>query len=215
MGSTPILGTPFSMIMKKYRQYLILVLIIIIIDQSSKLIVYFYLSDSDRVISILGKFLELHYVLNEGMAFGITLGIKYGKLLLTFSRIFLSYLIINHIKNLIINNEPKPIIISWCLIIAGAIGNSIDGIFYGFLLNNASPSAPIKLFYGKVIDMIAIDTSFFYKLINFLPWVKNFSVIPRYPVFNVADVSITVGVLMLIFLDFLSKRSSRVLKSKS
>jgi signal peptidase II len=213
MGSTPILGTLFFLIMRKYSGYLVLVLSVIAMDHASKLLTHFYLGGSGKTISVLGNFLEIHYLLNEGMAFGISLGSKYGKLLLTFGRIFLSCLIIKHIKSLIDNSSPKGGVVAWCLVIAGAIGNSIDGIFYGFLLNNASPSAPTKWFYGKVIDMIAVDTSFFYKLLNLAPWVKKFDIVPRYPVFNIADVSITVGVAMLVIVDLLYKKEGPIGKT--
>lgn len=194
--------------MRKYYKYIFFILIIVILDQLSKIAAHIYLS-SGKIIKFCNGLLELNYVLNEGMAFGIKLGFKYGKLVLTFTRIFLSISIIKHIKKLVDRRESAYLIISWSLIISGAIGNSIDGIFYGLLFNNASSDAPIRLFYGKVIDMIAIDTTFIYKFIRFIPIINKFNLIPTYPVFNIADIAISAGVIILIFIEFLNKKDRK------
>jgi lipoprotein signal peptidase len=70
------------------------------------------------------------------------------------------------------------------MILGGAVGNLIDRVFYGFLFDEA------PLFYGKVVDFFDVD--FF----NVTIWGYHLS---RWPVFNIADASVTLGVLVLLF----------------
>src|SRR5690606_10539762 len=89
--------------------------------------------------SLLGlSWARIHFVENEGMAFGISFGGKMGKLALSIFRIlavgFLGYIIWNLIKI----REKTGVVVSFSLILAGAIGNIIDSAFYGMIFS-ASP----------------------------------------------------------------------------
>ena len=108
-------------------------------------------------IKLIEKWLRLHYTLNPGIAFGISMEMKYLKLFLTSFRIFVIYLITVYLNKLLKNSKNFNLsIFGWLFILGGAIGNLIDSIFYGIFLKNALITAPMKLFYGQVIDMILI-----------------------------------------------------------
>ncbi len=127
---------------------------------------------------ILGNFLRLTFIENPGMAFGIDVG---GKLFLTVFSIFASIGIFIYLFR--IRREPFVIRLALALILGGAIGNLIDRVFYGVIFGEGS------LFYGKVVDFIDVD---FFNL-DFLG-----IHISRWPVFNLADASVSIGVLMLV-----------------
>lgn len=129
---------------------------------------------------ILGDLLRLTFIENPGMAFGIDVG---GKLFLTVFSIAATIGIFIYLYR--IREEAFVIRFSLALILGGAIGNLIDRIFYGVIFGESS------LFYGKVVDFIDLD--FF----NIEALGYHMS---RWPVFNVADASVSIGVaLLLIF----------------
>lgn len=129
-------------------------------------------------VPILGDFLRLTFIENPGMAFGIDIG---GRLFLTIFSIIASIGILVYLYR--IREESLGVRIPLAMILGGAIGNLIDRIFYGVVFGEGS------LFYGKVVDFIDVD---FFN-IDFV----NFH-ISRWPVFNVADASVSMGVLILL-----------------
>ena len=146
--------------------------------------------------NVFGNWFKLHYILNEGMAFGINFGSEYGKLILTLFRltatILIGFLLYRISKK---NYHTGPL---WCLtaILAGAIGNVIDSIFYGALLDNAPHDAVTPWFHGQVIDMFYLDMWEGY-VSDWVPLWGGKSV-SLWPIFNLADVSIFLGVTVLI-----------------
>ena len=127
---------------------------------------------------VIGDFLRLTFIENPGMAFGIDVG---GKLFLTIFSIIASIGIFIYLYK--IRQEALVIRLALALILGGAIGNLIDRVFYGVIFGEGS------LFYGKVVDFIDVD---FFN-IDFLGYHIN-----RFPVFNVADASVSIGVVMLL-----------------
>ncbi|HUI30025.1 MAG TPA: signal peptidase II [Candidatus Acidoferrales bacterium] len=128
--------------------------------------------------SIIGDFLRFTYIENPGMAFGIDFGWK------SFFAIFsivASIAIFFYLYK--VRQESKIVRFSLAMILGGAVGNLIDRVFYGPLFDGTS------LFHGRVIDFIDFD--FF----NVSVFGYNFS---RFPVFNIADASVTIGVIMLL-----------------
>ena len=166
-------------------------------DQAIKLGVHFNMEmGPSGEMTLLGDWFKLHYILNKGMAFGLSFDSIYGKLGLTLFRlsaaIFLGYLIIRLAKQ----NHKKGLL--WCLaaILGGALGNVIDSVFYGVLLENAPFSAITPWFHGQVIDMFYIDI-----WEGYLPeWVPLLGgdQIALWPIFNLADAAIFGGVFFLI-----------------
>lgn len=127
---------------------------------------------------ILGEFLKLTYIENSGMAFGIDFG---GKMFFSvFSAIASIGILIYLFK---IRSEPFPIRFSLALILGGAVGNLIDRVFYGAFFDG------LPLFQGKVVDFIDVD---FFNVDLFGYHLS------RWPVFNVADASVTTGVFLLL-----------------
>ncbi len=184
----------------------IFIFLIILIDQISKVYVKtnFYLGEH---ILVLGQdWFRIHFIENEGMAWGIQLPGDYGKLLLTLFRMIVSPIIMWWLWDSINKKQSKYLIVAICLIIAGAVGNLIDSIFYGVIFNDSGAQVATifsnqpygKLFYGDVVDM------FYFPIIKDIPmpeWVpfiggKPFTFFNA--IFNVADVAISTGFGILI-----------------
>ncbi len=181
----------------KYFKYYLLAIAMIIIDQVVKLMVHFNMEMGVAgQIEVVGDVFKLHYLTNPGMAFGMQLGSENGKLLLTLIRLVAMVVIAVYLYRLAKKEVHQGLL--WCgaLILGGAIGNLIDSIFYGVFLNNAPYDAPTPWFHGQVIDMFYIDI-----WEGRIPdWVPIFGgdYTALWPVFNIADASIFVGVAIII-----------------
>ncbi|HCA79765.1 MAG TPA: signal peptidase II [Bacteroidetes bacterium] len=127
---------------------------------------------------LLGDFLRLTFIENPGMAFGLDFG---GKLFLTIFSIFASIGIFVYLYR--IRQEAFVVRLALALILGGAIGNLIDRVFYGVIFGEGT------LFYGKVVDFVDVD---FFNL-DFLGIHAT-----RFPVFNIADASVSCGVVLLL-----------------
>lgn len=183
----------------KYGKYFLGSLAVIVIDQVVKMIVHFNMDMglSGQII-IFGDWFKLHYLTNPGMAFGMQLGSEYGKLVLSVFRLGAMFLIGYYLYYLAKKQVHQGLL--WCvaLILGGAIGNLIDSIFFGVFLDNAPYNAPFPWFHGQVIDMFYIDI-WEGRLPDWIPVVGG-NYMALWPVFNVADASIFVGVaIILIF----------------
>lgn len=131
---------------------------------------------SSRVV--FGDLFRLTYIENPGMAFGIDLG---GKWFFSIFSIIASAAILLYLYRT--RGESLGFRISLSLILGGAIGNLIDRVFYGVLFGDG------PLFYGKVVDFLDVD---FFN-VSFLGYHLS-----RWPVFNIADAAVTIGVLLLL-----------------
>jgi signal peptidase II len=184
------------------KSYLVigLVLLILILDQALKIwIKTTFCYGEER--SIMGlSWAKLNFVENPGMAFGWKLGGEYGKLALSIFRLIAIGFIIYYISKLIKKGVNTGLLISFSLILAGAIGNILDSAFYGLIFSNSDDGCvhgPAKLFpsqgyagflHGKVVDML-----YFPLWRNELGQAVFFQ-----PVFNIADSAITMGVLSIL-----------------
>lgn len=181
---------------------------VLTVDQSIKIWVkttFLY----GETISILGwDRALLHFVENEGMAFGKTLDIPHGKLILSLFRLMAVVFLVFFIRGLLRMNASRGLLISFALIVAGAIGNILDSAFYGMIFSASySHGLPAELFpagggyagflHGRVVDM------FYFPLLEgdfptWLPlWGGDHFIFFR-PVFNVADVAISWGVIQIL-----------------
>jgi signal peptidase II len=129
-------------------------------------------------VPVLGDFLRLTFIENPGMAFGIEIG---GKFFLTLFSIIASIGILLYLY--LMRNENFIFRLSLACILGGAVGNLIDRVFYGVLYGEG------EWFHGKVVDFIDVD--FF----NIDLWGFH---LQRFWVFNIADASVTIGVLMML-----------------
>lgn len=181
--------------MRVYK-YFILSFVIIVIDQTSKLLVHHFMDLHDE-INVIGDWFRLHYLLNPGMAFGIRWNNEFGKLALTVFRIGAMFGIGYYLWKMAWRRTHPGFL--WCmaLILGGAVGNVIDSTFYGVLLNNHPPGSATPWFHGQVIDML------FFPLFEFtwpewIPTIGGERFLFFSPVFNIADSSIFVGVVVIL-----------------
>lgn len=136
--------------------------------------------DYGSSIDVWGDFFRLTFVENPGMAFGIDVN-ETAKLFLSLFSFFAAAGILYYLYK---SKEQKLVVrIGLAFILGGAIGNMIDRIFYGLFYGYA------PLFYGKVVDFFNFD---FFDLTVFG---RTYD---RFPIFNIADSSVTVGVILLI-----------------
>jgi signal peptidase II len=172
------------------KYYFILVTFLIFFDQVTKIIVKgfnlfgfehkgMFLGESTNVF---GNWLRWTFVENAGMAFGIEFGV--WKILLSLFSIIAGFALGYYLF--------KIRYIFWgvktgiSLIMAGALGNMVDRVFYGVFYDEG------PLFYGKVVDFVQVD----------IPDVNVFGLFyTPFPVFNVADSCVTVGVCTLLIFN--------------
>lgn len=181
----------------KLYKYFLLSFAVIVLDQVVKLLVHYSMEPGlAGEIKILGSWLKIHYVLNPGMAFGLKLGSVYGKLILTLFRL-LATVGIAYYMSLLVKRKAHTGLI-WCvaLILAGAVGNVLDSTFYGVFLNNAPVGSPTPWFHGQVIDMIYLDI-----WEGHLPKWMGGQYYALWPIFNIADSSIFVGVAIILVMQ--------------
>lgn len=193
-------------------------LLILLIDQASKIYIktHFNLDDS---ISVFPGF-KLTFVENPGMAYGLHFGGVIGKYFLVILRVFLIAGMIYLFKKWLQRGESNYLLIPMAMIFAGAIGNLIDGMFYGLIFDSGTvydASIDRWIGYGGVSKIVPIGEGYssfmrgcVVDMLHFplVDWnvPENFPLIGgrhieffKY-IFNVADSAITVGaVLLLIF----------------
>jgi len=183
--------------MNKYLRYFGIAFLVIALDQVVKMLVHFQMDfGTPGQIPIFGDWFKLHYTTNPGMAFGMELGSEYGKMILTSFRL-VAMVGIGYYLSLIIKKGSHPTyIVCIAMILGGAIGNLIDSIFYGVWLDNAPYNAPTPWFHGQVVDMFYIDIWEGY-IPNWVPiWGGSYTAL--WPIFNIADASIFIGVAIIL-----------------
>lgn len=191
--------------MGKLKTSLIIILAILFIDQALKIWVKTNMMLGDE-FPVISDWFYIHFVENNGMAFGMELGGDWGKIFLSLFRIVAVIGIGWYLYKLSCKDAPKGLIISISMVLAGALGNIIDSAFYGMIFNH-SYSQVATLFpegggyasflHGRVVDM------FYFPLFSgqypeWLPWIGGQEFIFFRPVFNVADSSITLGILSIL-----------------
>ena len=203
----------------KYRSALLIVLLVILSDQLLKIYIktHFYYGEE---VNVLGSWFRLHFIENEGMAFGMKLGqAAIGKLVLTLFRLIAVIFGFFLLKKIVDRKYEKGAIICGSLILAGALGNLIDSMFYGLIFTESSfhlgklvswGEGYGNLFHGRVVDMLyfpVVDTI----LPNWVPFVGGKNFVFFEPVFNLADAAISVGVFTLILFQkkFIHKQDNQ------
>ena len=196
--------------MKKSHILVLIVLLVLIIDQSLKIWVKtnMYIGEDSFIDwSWTPMWARIHFIENPGMAFGIEIWGENGKLILSLFRIVAVGLLIYFIRTLLKSKASLGLLISFSLILAGAIGNILDSAFYG-LIFSASYHGSIAQFlpegggyagflHGKVVDMFYFPMydGFFP---DWMPFVGGKDFLFFRPIFNVADVAISVGVISIL-----------------
>ena len=190
----------------KYRSAILLVALVILIDQIIKVYVKTHFYYGEEVL-MAGKWARLHFLENEGMAFGLKLSEgSIGKTILTLFRLVAVIVGFGLLWRLCKRQYSTGMVVCGALILAGAAGNLIDSMFYGLIFSESSfhlarfvpfGTGYAPFLHGRVVDMFyfpMVDT----KLPTWLPFVggNRFSFFE--PVFNFADAAISVGVLTLV-----------------
>lgn len=173
------------------KKPLIVIFLVLLLDQVSKILVKTTMAVNEA-IPVFGKWFYILFIENNGMAFGWELsGGAWGKIVLSVFRVaavvFLFWLLFCLVKK---NVKFGPLF-GLSLIVAGALGNIIDGMFYGLIFDYAG------FMQGKVVDML------YFPLFTFPEWVPFFGgEIFFSPVFNVADSAITIGIFYLVIFQW-------------
>jgi len=187
------------------KKSLLLILCILVADQILKIWVKTHMTIGEE-IPLFGNRGMLHFIENNGMAFGMEMGGKAGKILLSVFRIFAIIAISWFLYSLIRKKGNAGLIFAVSAILAGAIGNIIDCAFYGLIFSE-SFTQPAVMFpqeggyasfmLGRVVDM------FYFPVINtqwpeWSPFRPGESLVFFRPIFNIADSAITCGVIAIL-----------------
>ncbi|MCM1483441.1 MAG: lipoprotein signal peptidase [Muribaculaceae bacterium] len=191
--------------MKLTKGWIALIIIVLVIaaDQALKIWIKtnFYLGESFRITD----WFYLYFIENNGMAFGMELGSKLALSVFRVAALIAGIWYLLKIKGSA--RFQTGYIVCIAAIIAGTAGNIIDCLFYGMIFNNPLPPEVATMFpegggyagflHGMVVDML------FFPLFSFdwpawVPVVGGDNFLFFQPVFNIADASISVGIVALL-----------------
>lgn len=184
-----------------------IITLVVIADQALKIYIktHYHVGESHNV---LGNWFQFYFIENEGMAYGWKFGGQWGKILLTVFRMAAVVFGVFYIRKIISKRLHPGFIICVSLIFAGALGNLIDSMFYGLIFEYSSPVTMnvanifpehgyAGFLHGNVVDML------YFPIINghFPAWFPLWSgedFIFFRPIFNIADASISIGIITIL-----------------
>lgn len=173
-----------------YHKSILIIFSVLFIDQFIKYWIKTNLFIGEE-IPVIGNWFIIHFTENNGMAFGVELGGSYGKLALSLFRVIAVFGIGYILHHIIKHKYHFGLITCVSLVLAGALGNIIDSVFYGKIFGYEN------WLHGRVVDM------FYFPIIrghypNWFPLFANEEFIFFRPVFNFADAAISVGVICIL-----------------
>ncbi len=192
--------------MSRFKKSILIIVVILVADQALKIWIKTTMMLGDEIVVFKNWFI-LHFVENNGMAFGFEFAGEYGKMFLTLFRLVAVAGIGWYLFKLSKHKElPFGFIVSISLILAGAIGNIIDSLFYGMIFQDSYGQVSAifpegggysSFLHGRVVDM------FYFPLIesrypDWLPFIGGNPLVFFRPVFNIADSSITIGIFSIL-----------------
>jgi len=190
------------------KKSIFLILIVLLLDQTLKIWIKTNMTLGQEY-RIIGNWFIIHFTENNGMAFGMEFWGKGGKIFLTLFRILAVVGIGWYLKHLIREKAPKMLIFSISLIMAGALGNILDSVFYGVIFDESFYKLATFLpqeggystwLQGRVVDML------YFPILkgnypDWFPFWSNQPFIFFRPVFNLADSAITIGVAYILIFE--------------
>jgi signal peptidase II len=192
----------------KNRTVVIIILAVILADQALKFWVKTNMLYQEQ-IPMIGSWFRLFFIENEGMAWGWKFGGEWGKMALTLFRLVAVIFGIFYLRSVVKKKMHPGFIICASLIFAGALGNLIDSLFYGMIFSQSDVGFPLaKAFpqaggyagflHGRVVDMLYLPVIEDKILPSWIPiWGgERFTFFS--PIFNIADASISIGVILLL-----------------
>lgn len=206
------------------KKNLLLAGFIILMDQILKIWIKLNLQLGEE-IKITDWFI-LHFTENPGMAFGLEWGGNFGKYLLTIFRIIAVIWIFTWLVKLSRNQTNRIAQVSIVLVLAGAVGNLIDSLFYGVIFSDSFGKVATlfpqeggysRFMLGHVVDMFYFPL-FTLNIPDWSPIWGSEKFIFFQPVFNIADAAITTGVIMMILFQkylFQKENTSEVVPKKT
>ena len=191
--------------MSKLNKSILIVVLVLLVDQVLKIWIKTNMTLGQE-FPVIGNWFLIHFVENNGMAFGFEFGGEYGKMFLSLFRVVAVCAIGWYILKLVKKDISMGFIACVSLIFAGAIGNIIDSAFYGLIFNDSygqvSSLFPegggyATFLHGRVVDM------FYFPLFSgvypeWIPLVGGNDFQFFRPVFNIADSAISVGIFTII-----------------
>ena len=189
----------------KSRTVVIIILGILVADQLFKIWVKTSMLYQEQ-IPVFGSWFRLFFIENEGMAWGWKWGGEWGKMLLTLFRLAAVIFGTWYIGRIVKQQYSRGFIICASLIYAGALGNLIDSMFYGMIFESSENGNVAEMFngngyagflHGHVVDMLyfpMIESTY----PSWMPFVGGDRFEFFSPIFNIADASISIGVITLL-----------------
>ena len=198
----------------KLKNVTILLFVLILLDQILKIWVKTHMC-IDEAIMVVPEWFQLRFIENNGAAFGMQIssagGFDWGKLALSLFRVvmigLLGYYIVylNRRKT----GTPKGVTIGLAMILAGAVGNLIDSMFYGMIFTQSTPTTVATLgegystfMMGKVVDMFYFPLFQWNSVPRWLDFLVDYNNYFFGAIFNLADAYISCAVVYLIIFQY-------------
>lgn len=183
-----------------------LIFLVLLVDQVVKIHIKTTMTIGES-ISVFGDWFQIRFIENPGMAFGLDIPGRWGKPVLTIFRIIAVAVIGWYLHQQILKKAPTGLILCIALILAGAAGNIIDSLFYGIIFDESTYFKVATMFpeeggyapllYGKVVDML------YFPIVQghypaWFPGKGGEEFIFFRPIFNLADTSISTGIIIIL-----------------
>ena len=198
----------------KLKNVTILLFVLILLDQILKIWVKTHMC-IDEAIMVVPEWFQLRFIENNGATFGMQIssagGFDWGKLALSLFRVvmigLLGYYIVylNRRKT----GTPKGVTIGLAMILAGAVGNLIDSMFYGMIFTQSTPTTVATLgegystfMMGKVVDMFYFPLFQWNSVPGWLDFLVDYNNYFFGAIFNLADAYISCAVVYLIIFQY-------------